>query len=109
AGDAGLFVTLTNNTPGSGIMTVNIATYKANPTLSTIFNAGAFYDLQVFGADSSDTVVAGFYYPSTITGAAETSLQLLYWTGMVWAPVLGNGGALPVKDTTDNLDGSISG
>lgn len=47
--------------------------------------------------------------PSTVTGATEASLQLLYWNGTAWAPVIGSGGALPVKNTTDNLDGTISG
>src|SRR5207302_10954756 len=45
----------------------------------------------------------------TVTGAAEAGLQLLYWNGAAWAPVLGSGGATPVKDTTDNLDATVSG
>jgi len=37
------------------------------------------------------------------------SAALRYWNGATWAPVLGSGGATPLKDTTDDLDGTISG
>jgi uncharacterized repeat protein (TIGR01451 family) len=100
----------TNNTAGSSTMTVNMAVYRSNPTLTTLFNAGAFFDLQVIGADSTDSVTANFYYPTSIVGAAETNLQLHYWTGAAWALVKSSGGAAPIKDTTDNLDGrGVSG
>ena len=50
-----------------------------------------------------------FYYPSTITGAGEANLALTYWDGAVWSAVRSTGGSLPAKDTTDNLDGTVSG
>jgi len=85
-----------------------VATYSANP-VGTTFSAGGFYDVQVIGADPTDSVTARFYYPSTLTGLLETSLSLQYWTGSVWAPVAGSGGLPPVKNTTNNLDGTASG
>jgi hypothetical protein len=58
----------------------------------------------------NDVVAAKFYYPSTVTGANETNLQLFYFTAAaIWAPVLSSGGNAPAKDTTDNLDGTVSG
>lgn len=110
AGDAGIVASLTNNTPGSSAATVTAATYYTNPTASLLFYAGARYvDLRVVGADAGDSVAARFYYPVTVTGAAENSLQLFYWTGSVWAPVRSSGNLLPPKDLTDNLDGTLSG
>jgi hypothetical protein len=54
-------------------------------------------------------LTAHFYYPATVTGAAEAALVLLYFDGTGWLPV-GNGGvAAPLKNTTDNLDGTLSG
>jgi hypothetical protein len=89
---------------------VSTATYTENPTSGTLFTAGGgFVDLQITGADASDTAVAQFYYPSTLTGATELVLQLIYFNGTTWAPVLSSGGVAPVKDTTDNLDGTVSG
>ena len=61
------------------------------------------------GADASDTAVANFYYPSTVTGANEQALQLLYFTGSAWVLVRGSGNMDPAKDTTDNLDNTVSG
>ena len=103
----GIIATLTNNGASSPTATMTIASYSSNPTTGTIFAAGGFYDLQITGADASDSVTASFYYPFTITGAAETALQLLHWTGGAWAPVIGSGGAGPFKDTTDNVDGVL--
>ncbi len=110
AGQAGVSATLTNNTVGSGPATVTVRTYSANPTAGNIFDAGGgFVDVRVTGADPTDVMTARFYYPSTVTGATEASLQLLYFTGSSWAPVLSSGGLPPVQDTTDNLDGTVSG
>jgi len=44
-----------------------------------------------------------------VTGAAEAGLQLQYWNGTAWAQVRSSGGVAPVKDTIDNLDGTVSG
>jgi hypothetical protein len=63
----------------------------------------------VTGADAADSLTARFYYPSTVVGSAENNLQLLYWNGVAWLPVAGSGGSIPLKDLTDDLDGTISG
>jgi uncharacterized repeat protein (TIGR01451 family) len=109
AGQAGVMATLNNHTPGSSAATISVATYLANPAGGLIFAAGGFFDLQVTGADASDSVAARFYYPTTVVGAVEATLQLQYWTGAAWAPVIGSAGAIPDKNTTDNLDATVSG
>ncbi len=107
-GSAGVAGTVTN--AGGSIVTVTAAVYGSNPASGTIFNDGGFVDLQVTGADADDSLAAKFYYPSTVVGSTEANLFLRYWTGTVWKAVRGSGGtALPVKNTTDNLDGSVSG
>lgn len=110
SGEAGASATLTNNTLESGGSIVTVATFASNPENVTIFDVGAgFVDVNVSGADPSDTVAVEFYYPSTVTGGFETGLQLLYFDGTAWVPVLSSGGALPVKNTADHQDGTISG
>src|SRR5207244_6396116 len=82
AGQAGVSVTLTNVPDGGGPATVTVRTYSANPTAVNIFDVGGgFVDVHVTGADPTDLATARFYYPSTVTGATEASLQLLYFTG----------------------------
>jgi len=89
---------------------VTVATFTENPTSSKIIDAGGGYvDLKVQGADANDSATASFYYPSSLTGAAENSVTLLYFTGTIWAPVISSVGVAPAKDTTDNLDGTVSG
>jgi hypothetical protein len=66
-------------------------------------------DLKIAGADPQDSATASFYYPSTVTGDAEAGVTLLYFNGTVWKPVLSSGGVAPAKDTTDDLDGTVSG
>jgi len=108
AGQPGVSATITNT--GGTATTLTTARYDSNPVGGTFIDVGGgFVDLQVTGADPADKVTAKFYYPTTITGATETSLQLQYWTGNAWAPVLSSGGVAPAKDTTDNLDGTTSG
>src|SRR5262249_12312372 len=85
------------------------ASYASNPTPGALFDAGRFFDLQVLGADSTDTLVASFYYPKSVTGSAEAALGLLYWNGAAWVAVAGSGGTAPAKNTTDDLDGIASG
>ena len=109
AGATGLVATVNNNNPASGPVTVTVATYSAMPVGGALFDAGSFFDVQILGADATDSAVVHFYYPSTVSGVIEAKFSLRYWTGSAWAPVLGSGGAAPVKDRTDNLDGTISG
>ncbi|MCX6916160.1 MAG: leucine-rich repeat protein [Verrucomicrobia bacterium] len=107
-GQAGLSVTATNG--GGGDLLVVVATYATQPASVPAFQAGASYmDIRVWGADGNDSLSASFYYPSTITGSAEASLALDYWDGANWSVVRSSGGSLPARDTTDNLDGTVSG
>ena len=109
AGKAGVSATLTNNTDGTGPATVTAATYSVNPAGGTIFAGGGFVDLRVVGADPTDTAAARFYYPTTVTGAIEANLKLTYWTGSAWAEARGSGAVAATKDTTNSLDGTVSG
>ncbi len=106
-GQAGVSATLTNN--GGGAAMVTTARYGSNPVGGTTFDGGGYTDVQVKGADANDRLDARFYYPNTVTGKPEANLQLRYWTGSKWAAVKGQGGAGPVKNKTDNLDGTVSG
>src|SRR5581483_2993239 len=65
--------------------------------------------LKVTGASASDSLNATFYYPSTVIGADETKLKLLYFNGTQWAAVKSSGNTDPVKNMTDNQDGTVSG
>jgi hypothetical protein len=99
-----------SNSGDAAPVAVTVASYSTNVTSGTVFNAGSGYvDVQVTGADTNDTVTASFYYPTNITGATEDALLLLYFNGSGWAQVLSSGGVAPDKDTTDNLDGTVSG
>ncbi len=109
AGEPGVTATLQNT--GGGPATVTTATYDVKPVGETSFrvSSGQFVDLQISGADSQDVATAVFYYPSTVTGTAENKVKLRYFNGTKWVRVLSSGGFAPVKDTTDNLDGTVSG
>jgi uncharacterized repeat protein (TIGR01451 family) len=109
AGRTGVSASLHNNGGATTPAVVTVATYSALPVSGTPLWAGGFFDVHVTGADASDAVDVAFYYSSTLTPAQESSLFLQYWTGASWVPVTGAGGALPIKDTTDNLDGTVSG
>jgi hypothetical protein len=109
SGQAGVSATF-SNTDTTSTASVTAATYSTNPNQGTLFDVGAgFVDLQVTGAQPSDSMSANFYYPSTVTGATENSLVLLFYDGTAWQPVLSRGGTAPLKDTTDNLDGTVTG
>jgi len=107
-GDAGISATLTNN--GGGAPAVTAESFPSNPGTANIIDLGGRYvDLKVTGATLADSVTAKFYYPSTVTGSNEANLALFYFTGSAWALVHGSGNVDPVKNTTDNLDGTVSG
>jgi len=108
-GGPGVTADLTHT--GRGVIaTVSVGVYSDNPTASGVVNAGGgFVDVKVVQSNSDDTLVINYYYPSGVTGANETALQLLYFNGTSWLPVIGSGGSAPIKNTTDNLDGTISG
>jgi hypothetical protein len=90
--------------------TISVANYTANASSVSYFNAGGGYvDVQVTGADTSDKATSYFYYPSTLVGAMEGDVALLHFNGLDWRPVLSSGGVAPTKNTTDNLDGTVSG
>jgi len=109
AGAAGVAAGV-NNLGDPTDVTVTVAAYSDNPTSATAFDAGGgFVDLRIVGADENDLAAAAFYYPSTVTGSTEAALQLLYFNGADWAPVHNSGDTEPAKDTTDNLEGTVSG
>ena len=118
-GNPGVAVAVQNN--GGELITMTAATYSTEPVGATAFRIddGSYVDVQINGADSSDTAAALFYYPSTVTGTEEENLQLHYRSGTAWIPVessrvlspgeLSATPVPPVKDTTDNRDSTISG
>jgi hypothetical protein len=109
AGKAGVQATFTTSLDG-GSRSVTAGTYSSNPIAGTFFDVGGgFVDLQVAGAVSGDSLTANFYYPSTVTGVIEDNLVLMHFDGSAWVPTLSSGGVAPVKDTTDNSDGTVSG
>ncbi|MBL9138576.1 MAG: CSLREA domain-containing protein [Verrucomicrobiales bacterium] len=108
AGDAGVTAAATN--PDGSPLVVTVATYANNPTSLPLFDSGGgFTDIAVDGADAGDRLDAFFYYPSWVVGNAEDGLQLLWFNGTSWLPVIGSGGIAVSKDVTDNLDGTVSG
>ena len=98
------------NSSGDPI-TVVAATYETRPTGQALFkvDSGSFVDVQFTGADSSDKATVQFYYTASVTGGAENKVKLRYYDGANWITVLSSGGAVPIKSTTDNLDGTVSG
>jgi len=107
AGEIGVSATLTNN--GGDPVSLAVANYSSDPS-GTAFNAGGgFTDVQITGADLADTATVNFYYPSTIDGATELALSLVVFDGSGWSAVGSAGNTDPVKNTTDNLDGTVSG
>lgn len=94
-------------------VTISTATYtEPPPDTGTVIDVGGGYvDVQVTGADPADVAASLFYYPSTIADGseAESLLMLQYFDGSAWVPVLSSGGLAPLKDTTDNLDATVSG
>ncbi|HTZ19577.1 MAG TPA: immunoglobulin domain-containing protein [Opitutaceae bacterium] len=110
AGDSGVAATLQNNTAGQGDAAITVASYSTNPTPAPSFDlSGGYVGVQATGVDSTDAATVAFYYSSAITGSVENNLTLQYYDGTNWAPVLGSGGVAPAKNTTDNLDGTVSG
>ncbi len=108
SGQAGVSASIVN--VGGDMIRVIVAGYATSPPDVPVFGAGSSYvDIRVTGADASDLLTANFYYPSTLAGAAESSVALNYWDGLDWTPVRGTNGSLPIKDTTDNLNGTVSG
>ena len=106
---AGVTAALENST-GTTPATVTAATYTENPTPAAVFEAGGgFVDLQVSGADAGDRLTSAFYYPQTAADASEAGLALKFFNGSQWIAVLSSGGTAPIKNTQDDLDGTISG
>ncbi|MEP7215414.1 MAG: PKD domain-containing protein [Anaerolineaceae bacterium] len=95
---------------GTTPTTVTVSTYESNPA-TTVFDTGGggFVDIYLSDPAAVTTVTSSFYYPSSVTGQAETDLVLMYFAEAQWVPVLGGGGVAPIKDMTDNLDGTVSG
>ena len=108
AGYAGVIALLTNNS--SGTATVTSHGFPSDPGTAGIVDVGGRYvDLKVTGADLADTVATNFYYPTTISGSNEVNLQLFYFARSAWNHVRSSGNFDPDKNTTDSLDGTVSG
>jgi len=107
AGSTGVSATV-NNTGGDPA-SVTVANYSSNPSGAAFSAGGGFTDVQIAGADLADTATVKFYYPSTIDPATEVALTLVYFDGSAWAAVKSSENRDPVKNTGDNLDGTISG
>ncbi len=109
SGEPGVTVTVQNG--GDQPVTVLAASYDERPVGETAFQVdnGSFVDVQVAGADENVAAAVFFYYPSSTTGGMENRVKLRYFDGANWIPVLSSGGLPPAKDTTDNLDGTVSG
>lgn len=63
-------------------------------------------------AASNNRVTLTYYYPSTVTGTAEDNMNLYYNTNPAssgYAAVYSSGHTLPVKNTADNQNGTVSG
>ncbi len=90
---------------------ISLGIFSANPTERGLVDVGGgFISEFVNFSNPGDTAVITYYYPSSITGADEDALQLYYSpTQQTWEPVRGIGNTAPIKDTTDNLDGTVSG
>lgn len=108
AGDAGVCADVLN---GSGEpLGAIVAQYVNNPTPVTLLALGGrFMDFRLVGTRASATATGRFYYPSTVVALDEDLVQLLYFNGSAWVPVLSAGGTAPAKDPTDNLEATISG
>jgi len=89
---------------------VTTATYTSNPIAGIRIDVGGgVVDLQISGADASDSATVQFYYSSTISGFRESKLALRYWNGARWPSILSSGGKMPVKNRMNNLEGTVSG
>ena len=107
AGETGVSATL-NNTGGDPVA-LTVANYSSDPSGTAFSAGGGFTDVQVTGADAADTATVNFYYPSTTGAATEVALTLVAFNGSTWFAVRSDGNTDPVKNTTNNLDGTISG
>jgi parallel beta-helix repeat protein len=90
---------------------VTTAVYDSLPVSNAPVSevGGGYGDVKVSGADPADSATSLFYYPADLAPAVEATLTLLYFNGNAWVAVLSSGGLMPVKDTTDNPDGTTSG
>ncbi|MBE0610857.1 MAG: hypothetical protein IH609_15865 [Dehalococcoidia bacterium] len=93
----------------SGGTSITVSTYPSNPSTSVFDAGGEFVDIFVSDPGAVRQVIASFYYPASVTGQPEQDLVLMYFDNEQWRPVRSSGNVDPVKDTTDNLDGSVSG
>ena len=95
---------VTARSGGAGTMQVMAANYST-PPVGGAFKTGASYvDVRVWNPSPGDSLTAKFYYPNNITGTAETALALQYYNGTNFILI-----PAAIKDTTDNLDGTVSG
>jgi hypothetical protein len=112
AGEPGVAAAVRNEGDPEPVV-ITAATYSAPPVAapppSLIEVGGGYVDVKVSGADPADSATSYFYYPANLAPSEEAAVTLLYFDGAAWTPVLSRGGVMPVKDLTDNLDGTVSG
>ncbi|MBI2592086.1 SBBP repeat-containing protein [Candidatus Saccharibacteria bacterium] len=114
AGNPGISALVTNEDDGvDRSMAVTVSRLlRITHTISLIDMGGNYFDIKAERADSNDRLTVSLYYPNTVVGAAEEVLSLQYYDGIdieAWQPLRNSGAADPIKDTTDNLDGTLSG
>ena len=110
AGRPGVSATFNHSSLAGQGATLTTAVYTSNPAPAKRINlGGGIVDLQIVGADPADSATVQFYYSSTVRGLTETFLVPRFWNGTRWVNILSSGGRAPVKNTTDNLDRTLSG
>jgi hypothetical protein len=110
-------VVLENKDLASQPIALSVATYASAPNVGG--GAGAFktgdsffFDVQVVDPSTvgtEDRLTCTFYYPASVSGDLEAGLELMYFNGTAWVPALDAAGQVATKNTTDNLDGTLSG
>ncbi len=110
SGTSGVAVNLTNNSAKGDTDTIQVARFASNPgTANVIDFGGGFMDIKTLDVEAEDSLTSDFYYSSEIKDLDEIALATSYFDGVNWLPVLSSGGVPPTKDTTDNIDSTISG
>jgi len=110
AGRPGVVATFNHSSLAGQGATLTTAVYTSNPAPTKRINlGGGIVDLQIVGADPEDSATVRFYYSSSVTGAAESSLIPRFWDGTKWVIIRSSGGRAPSRNTSNNLDGTVSG
>jgi hypothetical protein len=108
SGDGGgVFVELLGGFAGP--ILIIAANYSSSPVEAPLTAPGGFTDVRITPATDTGSASASFFYPSSLDAAAEAILKLAYFNGLNWALVRSAGDADPILDTSNDLDGTVSG